>query len=107
ERRIALVTLPGPALYDASTRSQSPNILYRLDKYWHAASVAFKGSLLSSTYELTSRLYCFPVGYINCHKPVAPTLDFALGLSADSITARYFISIGTLYLAKCSSNIGK
>ena len=37
-----------------------------------------------------------PVGYINCHSPVAPTLDFAVGLSADSTMARYFNSNGIL-----------
>ena len=44
---------------------------------------------------------------MNCHNPVAPTLDFALGLKADSTTAKYFISNGILYLSKCASNIGK
>ena len=33
---------------------------------------------------------------INCHRPVAPTRETALGLSADSITGRYFSSSGRL-----------
>ena len=44
---------------------------------------------------------------INCHKPVAPTLDIAVGFRADSITGKYFNSIGILYLSNACSKIGK
>ena len=82
-------------------------MLYIPDKYLQAASVAFMGSLRSSMYEFTSSLYCKPVLYINCHKPVAPTLLFAFGFNADSTIARYLTSIGMLYFDNASSNKGK
>ncbi len=46
---MALDTLPGPELYDARARSQSPCMLYNLDRYAQAASVAAIGSIRSST----------------------------------------------------------
>src|SRR5690606_27269443 len=104
---MALETFPGPELYDARTRSQSPKILYILVMYCAAAALAFSGSLLSSTYESICKLYCFPVWYINCQSPVAPILETAFGFNADSTTARYFISRGTFCFARASSNIGK
>ena len=46
---MAFVTFPGPELYAAKAKSQSPKISYNLDRYLQAASEDFKGSLLSST----------------------------------------------------------
>jgi hypothetical protein len=42
---------------------------------------------------------------MNCHNPVAPIPETALGFSADSTTAKYFISNGTFF-AKASSKEG-
>ena len=52
-------------------------------------------------------LNSFAVKGINCHKPPAPTLDFALGCNADSTMAKYLISKGKLYFDNFSSNNGK
>ena len=59
-----------------------------------AACADFIGSRRSSTYEFTVKSYIRAVPYINCHMPVAPTRETALGFNADSITAIYFSSVG-------------
>src|SRR5690606_18327010 len=104
---MAFETLPGPELYDASTRSQSPKVRYRLARYSAAADVDLMGSMRSSTYELTSRPCIFPVANINCQSPVAPMWDRALGFKVDSTMARYLISKGISIRSRCCSNMGK
>src|SRR5690554_1861526 len=104
---MAFETFPGPELYAARARSQSLKLLFKLLRYLAAASVDKSGSERSSTYELTSKPNIFPVAYMNCQRPVAPTLDFAKGLRADSTIARYFNSKGRSWRSSSSSNIGK
>src|SRR3989338_2705272 len=72
-------------------------------RYRQAASVAFTGSMRSSIYEFSDKPYCFPVAYMNCHKPNAPARDFTCGRKPLSITERYFNSKGRSYSASFSS----
>ena len=44
---------------------------------------------------------------INCQGPTAPAHDLAVGLSSDSITARYFNSQGSPYFVKIPSIVLK
>ena len=62
---------------------------------WAAAYDPLMGSRRSSTNELTCRSYCLAAIGINCHSPDAPAREVTLGLSADSITGRYFSSNGS------------
>ena len=64
------------------------------------------GSRRSSTRLFTLSPYCLPVASINCHSPVAPALDTAVGLRLDSITGRYFSSRGRLYDSSACSKMG-
>ena len=48
----------------------------------------------------------FLISAINCHNPVAPDLDLALGCNADSTIAKYFNSSGNLNLSNSLSKRG-
>ncbi len=63
--------MPGPQLYAAIARFQSPNCLYRLLMYRAYARVLFSGSNLSSKYPLRTSPYA-PWNGMNCHMPAAP-----------------------------------
>ena len=104
---MALLTLPGPALYAANARFQSPYIPNNFFKYLQAASVALTGSILSSIYEFSFNPKYNPVLYINCQSPSAPALDLTCGRNPLSITAKYFNSIGKPYSESLASNISK
>src|SRR6266849_6315625 len=71
-RFIARCTRPGPPLYDASTRCQSPsNMLASVERYLAAAAVAFSGSDRSSMYQSWRSPFSTPVSRMNCHTPFA------------------------------------
>ena len=75
-------------------------------RYSATACADFTGSNRSSTKESILRPYSFAVEYMNCHIPLAPALDTAVGLRADSIMARAFSSSGMSCSLNISSNIG-
>jgi hypothetical protein len=72
-----------------------------------AAALDFKGSLAHQYRNQSLSCIAFPVWYMNCHSPVAPIPETALGFSADSTTAKYFISNGTFSLQKLLQKRGK
>src|SRR5688572_3893706 len=79
---MARETRPGPPLYAASTRFQSPsNILLRVFRYFAAATVAFSGSERSSMNQSVLRPCSRAVGFMNCHGPFALAFDSALVLN--------------------------
>ena len=81
-RRIARCTRPGPPLYAARTRSQSPsNILLSALRYFAAASVAFSGSDRSSTNQSVFSPCSLAVAFMNCHGPLALFFERALVLN--------------------------
>src|SRR5687768_13559683 len=81
-RLIARDTRPGPPLYAASTRFQSPsNILLRVLRYFAAATVAFSGSDRSSMNQSVFNPCSRAVGFMNCHGPLALAFDSALVLN--------------------------
>ena len=69
-RFIARCTRPGPPLYDASARCQSPSKM-RLSvfRYFAAAFVAFSGSDRSSMYQSCLRPFSSAVARTNCQTP--------------------------------------
>src|SRR5712692_3333104 len=94
-RFIARCTRPGPPLYDASTRCQSPsNMLASVERYLAAAAVAFSGSDRSSMYQSWRRPFSTPLSRMNCHTPFAFERDSALGLKALSMSGTYARSSG-------------
>ena len=80
---MARCTRPGPPLYDASARCQSPsNIPASVVRYFAAASVAFSGSERSSMYQSCLNPFSMPVPRMNCQTPFACARDSAFGLNA-------------------------
>ena len=94
-RFIARCTRPGPPLYDASARCQSPSKM-RLSvfRYFAAAFVAFSGSDRSSMYQSCLRPFSSAVACTNCQTPRALFTDSALVLNALSISGTYARSSG-------------
>ena len=64
-------TRPGPALYAARAKRQSPNSAKSSFRYRAAASVALIGSRRSSIQWVRLRPIMRPVCAINCHNPTA------------------------------------
>ncbi len=94
-RFIARCTRPGPPLYEASARCQSPsNMSPSVLRYLAAACVALAGSERSSTYQSCLRPFSFAVGRMNCHTPFALARDSALVLKALSMSGTYARSRG-------------
>ncbi|PYR02731.1 MAG: hypothetical protein DMF97_03845 [Acidobacteria bacterium] len=92
---IARCSRPGPPLYDASARCQSPlNSFERVFRYFAAATVAFSGSDRSSMYQSRRKPFSAAVPAMNCHTPFALTRDSALGLNALSTSGTYARSSG-------------
>ena len=54
----------------------------------------------------SGKTFTLAVEYMNCHMPLAPTLETARGFIADSITAIALSSSGMSYWLKISSKIG-
>ena len=95
-RLIARWMRPGPPLYDASARCQSPsNILFSASRYFAAASVAFSGSERSSMYQSWRSPFSTAVPCMNCHTPLALVRDRAFGLNALSMSGTYARSSGS------------
>src|SRR6476620_1881707 len=93
---IARDTRPGPPLYAASTRFQSPsNILLSVFRYFAAAIVAFSGSDRSSMNQSVFRPCSLAVGFMNCHGPFALAFDSALVLNELSMIGMYARSSGS------------
>ena len=82
-RLTARCTVPGPPLYDASARCQSPsNIRLRRFRYFTAASVDFSGSDRSSMYQSYFSPCSTAVPRISCQNPFALARDSASALKA-------------------------
>ncbi len=76
-------TVPGPPLYEASARCQSPsNMSLRNLRYFTAAAVDFSGLDRSSIYQSYFRPCSTAVGRINCQNPLAFARDSASDLNA-------------------------
>src|SRR5688572_29563658 len=104
---IARDTRPGPPLYAASTRFQSPlNILLSVFRYFAAATVAFSGSDRSSMNQSIFRLWSFAVGFMNCHGPFALAFERALVLNELSMIGMYARSSGRPSARKTAWIIG-
>src|SRR5829696_2459472 len=82
DRLSARDTRPGPPLYAASTRFQSPsNMRLNVFRYLAAATVAFSGSDRSSMNQSVLRPCSLAVGFMNCHGPFALAFESALVLN--------------------------
>lgn len=88
-----LSNLAGPPLYAATTKSQSPNCLYRMDRNLAAACVLLLRSVLSSLPLATVNPKSLAVPGMSCQGPTAPAEDNAFDFKSDSITAKY-LSVG-------------
>src|SRR5258707_9026496 len=96
DRLIARETRPGPPLYAARTRLQSPlNMRLRVFRYFAAATVAFSGSDRSSMNQSVLSPCSFAVGFMNCHGPFALAFDRALVLNELSMIGMYARSSGS------------
>src|SRR5215218_9321827 len=96
ERFTARETRPGPPLYAASTRFQSPsNMLLSDFRYFAAAIVAFSGSERSSMNQSVFSPCSCAVGLMNCHGPFALAFDRALVLNELSMIGMYARSSGS------------
>ena len=93
---MARCTRPGPPLYEARARCQSPsNMSFRVRKYFAAARVAFSGSARSSMYQSWVRPFSSAVPPMNCQIPRAFARESAVGLNALSTSGTYARSSGS------------
>ena len=105
---IARCRRPGPPLYDASARCQSPlNMLASVFRYRAAATVAFSGSERSSMYQSRRSPFSAAVPSMDCQTPLAFTRYSAFGLKALSTSGTYARSSGSPSARKTFWIIGR
>src|SRR3954463_7755923 len=101
-------TRPGPPLYAARTRFQSPsNIRLSVLRYFAAAIVAFSGSDRSSMNQSVLRPCSLAVGFMNCQGPFALAFDSAFVLNELSMIGMYARSSGSPSARKTFWIIGR